>query len=120
VVEVDLASFTMGDAQRDQLARSEEILGASTAPTARYATRSFTALGGDRYEVVADLTLKGVTRELRHPVRITVAGDTAEAEGEVVLRRPDFGIGMRQLASPDPLAFEVVVRFELQARRAGG
>ena len=61
-ITVDLASFRSGDAQRDQMATAGEFLAAGAAGTARYATRSFKAMGGDSYEVAAELTLKGVTQ----------------------------------------------------------
>ena len=119
VVTVDLASFETGDPQRDQIATSHEFLGAAAQPQARYETRSFKALGGDRYEVAAELSLKGVTKPLVHPVTIAIRGGEARATGEVVLTRTDFGVGARQFPHGDQVGLEVRVRFDLAATRQG-
>jgi polyisoprenoid-binding protein YceI len=119
VITVDLASFRTGDSQRDQIAASQEFLGATGQPQARYATRAFKALGGGRYEVTADLALKGVTRSLTHPATITIVDDEARATGEVVLARSEFGVGARQFPRGDQVGLAVTVRFDLVAARGG-
>jgi polyisoprenoid-binding protein YceI len=119
VVTMDLASFRTGDGQRDQIAASQEFLAAASQPEARYATRSFKALGGDRYEVEAELTLKGVTKVLAHPATIAVSGEEAHAVGEVTLARTEFGVGTKQFPRGDQVGLAVKVRFDLVARRQG-
>lgn len=119
VVTVDLASLKTGDAQRDQMAASSELLGVASGSSARYATRKLTARGGDRYEVEANLTLKGVTRLLTHPATIAIAGGEAHAQGEVVLTRTEFGVGANQFPRGDQIGLAVTVRFDLIARRQG-
>lgn len=117
VVTVDLASFAMGDAQRDAIARSEEILAAGSNPTARYATTRITRLDGDRYQVEANLTLKGLARPVSHPATIVIDGDQARATGEATLLRLDYGVGARQFPGGDQLGLEVRVRFDVTATR---
>jgi polyisoprenoid-binding protein YceI len=119
VVTVDLASFRSGDAQRDQMAISNELLAASSGPTARYESRKFTARGGDRYDVEAELTLKGVSRPLSHTATIAITGDEARAQGQVVLTRTDFGVGANQFPRGDQIGLAVTVRFDLVAHRRG-
>ncbi len=119
VVTVDLTSLRTGDAQRDQMAAGSELLAAASGPTARYATRKFVARGGDRYDVEADLTLKGVTKPLVHPAMISISGGKAHAQGEVVLARTDFGVGSNQFPRGDQIGLAVTVRFDLNARRQG-
>jgi polyisoprenoid-binding protein YceI len=117
-ITVDLASFRSGDAQRDQMAAAGEFLAAASA-AATYRATVFTPAGEDRYEVAAELTLKGVTGRLTHPATIAVAGGEARATGEVVLNRVDFGVGAAQFPRGDQVGLAVTVRFDLAAREAG-
>jgi polyisoprenoid-binding protein YceI len=59
------------------MATAGEFLAAAVAPSASYQTQTFKALGGSRYEIDGELTLKGVTGRLSHHARILVSGDTA-------------------------------------------
>lgn len=116
-VVVDLTSVATGDPARDKQAQAAEFFDSARTPEARYRSRAFRALGGDRFEVEAELTMKGVTRPLAHTVRIAIEGDRATAEGEVPLRRREFGFGSGLFDSEQVLAAEILVRFSLQARR---
>jgi polyisoprenoid-binding protein YceI len=118
-ITVDLASFRSGDAQRDQMATAGEFLAAGAAGQARYVARGFKAVGGDTYEVAAELTLKGATKSLTHPATITIKGREARAQGEVKLDRLAFGVGSGQFPRGDQVGLIVLVRFDLVAERAG-
>ena len=115
-VDVDLASFASGDPTRDGQAVSSEFLDVATSPVATYRAKGFRALGGDRYAVEGDLTLRGVTRPVAHEAEIVIDGDRARARGTVPLARTDFAVGTRQFATGDTVGLEVVVTFEIQAR----
>jgi polyisoprenoid-binding protein YceI len=115
-VTVELASFASGDATRDGQAVSAEFLDVATSPVATYRATGFRALGGDRYAVDGELTLRGVTRPLAHEATITIDGDSARASGTVPVLRTDFGVGARQFATGDTVGLEVVVTFEIRAR----
>ena len=118
-ITVDLASFRSGDAQRDQMATAGEFLSAASTATATYRVTTFKALGGDRYDVAGELTLKGFAGRLTHPATITVSGEKARAQGELVLNRVDFGVGAAQFPRGDQVGLTVTVRFDLAATRAG-
>jgi polyisoprenoid-binding protein YceI len=114
-VTVDLGSFASGDSQRDAQTRGPDFLDAGSAAEAIYRTISFAPLGGDRYQVEAELTLKGVTQELSHEATITVDGDQAHAAGTIPLTRTDFEVGTGQFATGTMIGLEVLVGFDLQA-----
>ena len=120
VLTVEVASLDTGDGQRNTIAASSQALDASGHPQARYESRSFEALGEERYEVRAALDIRGVTQEITHPATIRVNGDEATAEGRIDLVRTDWGIGQGQLAGPGLVGLEAAVRFRLYATRAGG
>jgi polyisoprenoid-binding protein YceI len=114
-VTVDLGSFASGDSQRDGQAKGPDFLDAGSAAEAVYRTVSFAPLGSDRYQVEAELTLKGMTRALSHEATITVEGDQARATGTVPLTRTDFEVGTGQFATGTMIGLEVLVAFDLQA-----
>ena len=118
VITVDTGSFASGDGRRDQVAVGDAFLAARSHRKARYATRAVRPLGGDRYEVEADLDLRGVTRPLTHAATIAAGPEEARATGEVEIVRADWGVGQGQ---PGDVGAVVVVRFDLAAtRRTGG
>ena len=115
---VDTSSFASGHSQRDQVATGDAFLAAKSHREARYVTRAVRPLGGDRYEVEADFTLRGVTRPLAHAATIAAGLEEARATGEVEIARADWGVGQGQ---PGDVGAVVVVRFDLAAtRRSGG
>jgi polyisoprenoid-binding protein YceI len=116
VVEVDLASFASDDDQRDAQAKGPDFLAAGDGARAVYRTTSVTPIGGDRYRVEAELTLKGVTRQVSHEATITVDGDAAHAVGLVPITRTEFGVGTGQFATGGLIGLDVAVAFDLEAK----
>ncbi len=116
-VTVDISSFESGDATRDSTAMGAQWFAAGQFPEAVYATRSFEATGDGTYNVVADLTMRGVTKEVSHPVSITIDGDTAQAVGEVPIMRTEFGVGQGEFATGNTVALDVTVTFDIKATR---
>lgn len=117
---IDTASFASGDAQRDEIAASREFLSARDHPKARYVTRSLKPLGGDRYEVAADLEVRGVTKPLAHQATITAGPEEASAAGEAEIARVGWGIGAGQFPDGRQVGLAVRVRFDIKAARVGG
>lgn len=116
-VAVDPTSLVTGDPNRDKQAQAAEFFDSARHPEARYRTLAFEAKGDGLYEVVAELSLKGVTRPIRHVARITIADGRAVASGEVVLRRREFGFGSGVFDSEQILGPEIRVRFLVEASR---
>jgi polyisoprenoid-binding protein YceI len=71
--------------------------------------RSFTLNG--------DLTLRGVTRRVSFPVKVTMSGEELRATGEAKLKQSDFGIqpysgklGMIKIGDEVKINFSIVAR----------
>ena len=118
LVEVDLASLLSGDVNRDKQAQAAEFFDSARYSKGRYRTLAFEAKGDGLYEVAAELSLKGVTRPIRHPVRIEIADKRASATGEVVLLRREFGFGSGVFDSEQILGPEILLRFVVEASRS--
>jgi polyisoprenoid-binding protein YceI len=121
-VEIEAASITTGDEQRDTHLRSADFFDAESYPAISFKS---TRIEGDRdaFKVVGDLTLHGVTREIvlgaefngvgTNPWGKRVAGFSAETK----LNRKDFGLNWNvALEAGGVLVSDTIkVQIELQA-----
>ena len=95
--QADVASVTTGDAGRDEHLRSGDFFEAEKFPTISFASTKIEA-DGDDFVLYADLTIKGVTKNVKFELEFdgvgkdpwgnTKAGFSAEAE----INRKDFGL----------------------------
>jgi polyisoprenoid-binding protein YceI len=115
-VTVRAVSLDLPPAAARRRALGPGFLDAARHPVLRFQLRSLEPLGGDRYTARADLTLKGVTREVVFPVDLRVSGDQAHLAGAFDIDRADYGIG-----TSGPwnrlVGRQVTVRVALRARR---
>lgn len=62
--DIDVASIRTGHRDRDQHLVSEDFFFADEYPRIRFVSRSVRRTGRKTYEIVGDLTIRGVTREI--------------------------------------------------------
>ena len=104
VAEVDVTGVSTANAKRDDHLRAEDYLDTAKYPTLSFRSKSVSADGENRFRVVGDLTLRGVTREVElevegspkpivDPWGKTRLGGVVRAE----IKRDDFGIGGQKL-----------------------
>ncbi|MDI9849379.1 YceI family protein [Rhodoblastus sp. 17X3] len=117
VVTVDIASAATGDKQRDTAMPSKEWFDAARFPQARFESRKVSR-AANGYEALGDLTLRGVTKEIRLPFTLAIDGRKAQAKGHVDLKRDVFGVGQGEWATGEWVALEVGVDFDLKGERA--
>ena len=94
---VDMASVDTGDAGRDEHLRTSDFFDIQTHPTMTFKSTSITASGGE-YELIGDLTIRGVTRPVTFELELggvgvdpwgnTRAGFTATT----TINRKDWGL----------------------------
>jgi hypothetical protein len=117
-LEMAVESLTSGNQLYD--AELMRRIDARSHPTARVALRHVDAVGaGNRYQLHADLTFHGVTRQLTGTVAIAFPdADVALVYGEKIVDIRDFDI-----PSPAVLMLKILpdvrVRMSLEAERAG-
>jgi polyisoprenoid-binding protein YceI len=117
-LEVDLASFDMGSREVYDEVVGRNWFDVRQHPTARFVSTGVRHLGGDRYEVRGQMTLKGRTREVVAPFSYRLQGRNAVFEGAFPLRRLDYGIGTGPWGDTSVVADEVQVRFRIVAAEA--
>lgn len=115
VFEVDLASVDTGAPEGDDEVAGKPWFNTKAFPTARFVSSSVKALGGNRYEVAGQLSIKGKTQEVVVPATFTPQGSSAVFDGAFTIRRADFSIGEGAWAKFDIVANDVQIKFRITA-----
>ncbi len=66
-VAIDIASFSSEDPENDRYRTGPNGLDVRRFSQARFVSKSFRETGPGRYEAVADLTIHGITKEVKLP-----------------------------------------------------
>jgi polyisoprenoid-binding protein YceI len=117
-VTVETGSATTANPQRDNAMPGKDWLDAGEFPRAQFNTQSIRQTGTDSYEATGTLTIRGITRPLTLPLTFAINGNTAHLKGHAQLVRTAFGVGQGAWASPQWVALEVGVDFDMTAKRA--
>ena len=113
--EVELASVDTGAPEGDDEVAGRPWFNTKAFPTARFVSSSVKALGGNRYEVAGQLSIKGKTQEVVVPATFTPQGNSAVFDGAFTIRRADFSIGEGAWAKFDIVANDVQIKFRITA-----
>ncbi len=118
-ITIPMDEAKTNDATRDAMLLKPDWFNILDFPQAVYQTTAFTAKGGNKYEALGKLTLKGVSKDVILPFTLDIKGNTAAMKGETVLKRLDFGVGQGpDFASGTPVALSIKVMVNVTARRA--
>ncbi len=109
VVLVNLASAFTGDQTYDKTLPTADWFDVSKFSEGRFETAKFTASGGNKYEALATLSLRGVNAEVLLKFTFEEQGATAKLSGETTLQRVAFGIGKGSDASGDWVSLDIPV-----------
>jgi polyisoprenoid-binding protein YceI len=108
--EVDVASLESDSARLDKHLRAEDFLHVEAYPKATFTSASVMAGAGAEgmtHTVSGDLTIRGKTKRVSFPARLTVAADAITAETEFTFDRKDFDV--RYAGRADDLVQDNVV-----------
>ncbi len=113
-VEVDAASFDVGNDDVNIEALDKDWLDAKKFPKATFVTSSVRTLGGGRYEARGPLTIKGRTHDVTVPFAVkTDAAGNSVMEGAFNIRRLQYSIGEGVWRHVDVVTDDVQIRFRL-------
>jgi polyisoprenoid-binding protein YceI len=113
-VSVEAASLDTGIARRDRHLRSEDFFQVEKFPAITFESLRVEG-AGRRLLVVGRLTLRGVTREVRVPVDVSVAGNRLEARGQFDVKRTDHGMNYDSAVNPIGEQVRIAFAFRGQA-----
>jgi polyisoprenoid-binding protein YceI len=113
-IDIDTASFDLGDEDYNSEVRKPEWLDTVKFPKAGFTAAGLKALGGGKYAATGTLSLKGKTEVLTVPLTVSSSpGGAVVFDGEVPLSRSTFNIGDAQWK--DTVADQVIVKFHIVA-----
>jgi polyisoprenoid-binding protein YceI len=125
-VTIDAASIDTGVADRDAHLRSADFLDVANHPAITFASKRLEPRGGDRYRVVGDLTIRGVTREVA--LDMEASGQATDPWGNLragfsaraQLDRKDFGLTWNQVLETGGVLVgdRIDIEIEVEAVRA--
>jgi polyisoprenoid-binding protein YceI len=99
---IDASSIDTGTAQRDDHLRSGDFFDVERFPQLRFSSTRIEKVGGDRYRVVGNLTIRDVTREVTLDTEYAGRGKDPWGNERVAfaakasIDRKDFGLGWNQ------------------------
>ena len=112
--DIELGSIDLASDESEAEIRRPLWFDTAKFPVAHFASSAIRDLGGDKYEIAGQLTLKGITRDAVVPITLKKdATGNSVAEGSFTLKRLDFKIGEGQWADPATVANDVVVRIRM-------
>ena len=115
-VEIDVASFDLGDPDYSAEVRKKEWFHAVQFPKATFSSTKIRAIGPGKLEVIGKLTLKGKSTDLQFPLSVKKEGGVQVFEGIVPIKRLVFGIGDGEWKDTSVVADEVVIKFRIVAQ----
>lgn len=122
-VDIDVASLTTGNADRDTHLRSGDFFDVDTHPTATFVLREFRRVGDDLVTVLGTLSLRGITQdvllkgEIGGPATDPWGVEKVSASLETTINRKDWGLVWNVALEAGGLLVseDVKLRIELQA-----
>jgi polyisoprenoid-binding protein YceI len=117
-VKVQIASVDTQDQERNDMLVGADLFDAKNFPAAQYAASSFARSAAGGLEAVGKLTLRGVTKDLRLPLRITPTAAGLELSGAAAIKRLDYGVGQGDWQSTEGVADEVKIQYKVMLTKA--
>lgn len=113
--DVQVASVDAGAPDANKELASKDWFDSARHPVAHFESTRIAPLGGNRYQVTGNLTIKGRSHEVTAPVSFTPNGNSAVLEGSFAIKRSDFAIGEGGWADFSIVANAIQIRFNLLA-----
>lgn len=112
-IDVDVASFDMGDPAYNAEVQKKEWFNAAQFPKATFVSSSIKATAPDKLVCAGQLTIKGKTLPVSVPVTIRQQGKNRVFEGALPIKRLDFNVGEGEWKATDMLIDEVKIAFKM-------
>jgi polyisoprenoid-binding protein YceI len=112
--DINLASIDLESDDSESEIKGPLWFDTAKFPVAHFASTSMKSLGGDKFEINGQLSIKGVAKNAIVPISLKRdAAGNAVADGSFTVKRLDFGIGLGLWADTETVANDVVVRIHM-------
>jgi polyisoprenoid-binding protein YceI len=110
---VDMGSASLGVPQVDSELPKATWFDVAKFPQATFKSTTIKALGGGRFEIAGQLSIKGQVQDLAVPVTITQGYGQSVATGSFMIQRLAFKVGDGEWVDTSIISNDVQVRFKL-------
>ncbi len=117
---VSTASLALGDILREGVLETPEWLDSTSHPKARFTLGGLEPRGGEGYDAMGTLEIKGIQHPVRFPVTLHDDGREARATGDIAFSRRDFRLRDPLLESIISIGETVRINFDIVALRESG
>jgi len=117
-VKVQMASVDTGDKDRNEMITGADLFDAAKFPVAQYVASSFAKRADGGLDAVGKLTVRGITHDLRLPMKITRTASGLELAGQGAIKRLDYGIGQGDWKSTESVGDEVKLEYKVALVKA--
>jgi polyisoprenoid-binding protein YceI len=114
-VDIDTASFDMGQADYNKEIAKKEWFNSAQFPKASFVSSSIKPAGAGKLTVTGKLTIKGKTADVSFPLSVKPEGGKQVFEGQLPIKRLAFNIGEGEWKDTSMVADEVVIKFRVAA-----
>jgi len=117
-LDLDLNSIDAGSRDANDEVVGKPWFNVKVFPTATFVSSTVRPLGGDKYELVGKLTIKGKSQDVTAPFTFRQDGGNGVFDGAFVLKRLEFGVGDGVWSDVSTVANEVQIKFHIVAAPA--
>lgn len=116
-IEIDIASFDLGDPEYNKEVQKKEWFNGSQFPKATFISKTLKPDVNGTFNVTGKLTIKGHTADVSFPLTTKKEGAYQVFEGTLPIKRLAFHIGEGEWKDTGMVADEVVIKFHITATR---
>lgn len=113
-LHIDLSSIDAGSEDANTELVKPAWFDTEKFPVAVFESKRFTQKAEHRYLVDGQLTLKGITRAVQVPVELKPGSEIGIFDGELVLKRDEFGLGAGEWADT-VVSKDIAIKFKVVA-----
>ncbi|MHA3735764.1 YceI family protein [Pseudomonas sp. Eth.TT006] len=113
-LHIDLTSIDAGSSDANTELVKPAWFDTQRFPTAVFESSRFTQVTDNHYLIAGQLTLKGITREVQVPVELKPDSAIGIFDGELVLKRDQFGLGAGEWAD-SVVSNDIAIKFKVVA-----
>lgn len=110
--KIDIRSISTGNGMMTKKAQTPEWFDTAKYPYAKFKSTKVEKKEGSTYNIIGNLTIKGITKTVTVPATYTKSGSKITFKGTFNVNRMDFKVGKKSDAVPDIMK----VNFEIPAQ----
>ncbi|BEV13877.1 YceI family protein [Herbaspirillum sp. DW155] len=115
-VDIEVASFDLGDAEYNKEVQKKEWFNAAQFPKASFVTSSIKAAGAGKFTVAGKLTIKGKSSDVSFPLTLKKEGSAQVFDGVLPIKRLTYNIGEGEWKDTSMVADDVTIKFHIVAQ----